>query len=71
MSLTKHVAVVLDLNSGFPAAKLASSTNTDKVISILIELSDTYGNPAICILQKIVVFPSIIKKCTPSKNHKT
>jgi hypothetical protein len=47
MPSSKHVVVVHDLASRFPAAKLVSSTKADKVIPALSEIYDTYGNPEV------------------------
>ena len=41
----KHVVVVHDLASRFPAAKLVSSTMAGKVIPVLEDIYNTYGNP--------------------------
>ena len=46
MPSSKHVVVVHDLASHFPVAKLVSSTKADKVIPILGNIYDTFGNPA-------------------------
>ena len=45
MSSSKHVVVVQDLASRYPAAKLVTSTKADKVIPALTEIYETYGNP--------------------------
>ena len=45
MPSTKHVIVVQDLKSRFPAAKLVQSTSSDKVLPKLAEIYNTYGNP--------------------------
>ena len=45
MPSSKHVVVVQDIGSRFPAAKLVSSTKAEKVIPILDEIYDTLGNP--------------------------
>ena len=45
MPSTRHVVVVQDLKSRFPAAKLVQSTSSDKVLPKLSEIYDTYGNP--------------------------
>ena len=41
----KHVIVVQDLGSRFPAAKLVTSTRSAQVIPALGEIYNTYGNP--------------------------
>ena len=41
----KHVVVVQDLWSRFPAAKLVTSTRSAQVIPALREICNTYGNP--------------------------
>ena len=45
MPTSKHVVVVQDMASRFPAAKLVSSTGADKVIPALKEIYNEYGNP--------------------------
>ena len=45
MPSSKHVVVVQDIGSRFPAAKLVSSTKADKVIPALDEIYDVFGNP--------------------------
>ena len=45
MPSSKHVVVVQDLASRFPAAKLVASTSSDKVIPALESIYDSYGNP--------------------------
>ena len=45
MPSSKHVIVVQDIGSRYPAAKLASSTKADKVIPALGEIYDEYGYP--------------------------
>ena len=45
MPSSKHIVVVQDLASRFPAAKIVSSTAADKVIPAMTELYDSYGNP--------------------------
>ena len=47
MPSSKHVVVVQDLASRFPVAKLVSSTKADKVLPILGDIYDTYGNPTV------------------------
>ena len=42
MLSSKHIVVVQDLASQFPAAKLVTSTKADKVIPALSEIYDTY-----------------------------
>ena len=45
MPSNKHAVVVQDLGSRFPAAKLVTSTKGDKVIPVLADIYDTFGNP--------------------------
>ena len=45
MPNAKHVVVVQDMASRFPAAKLVASTKADKVIPAIADIYDTYGNP--------------------------
>ena len=45
MPSKNHVVVVQDLASKYPAAKLVKNTSAEKVLPILSELYDTYGNP--------------------------
>ena len=45
MPSSKHVVVVQDLGSRFPAAKLVSSTSAAKVLPVLSNIYDAYGNP--------------------------
>ena len=45
MPSSRHVVVVQDIGSRFPAAKLVSSTKADKVIPILDEIYTEYGYP--------------------------
>jgi len=45
MPSSKHVVVVHDLASRYPAAKLVASTKADKVLPILSEIYDDLGNP--------------------------
>ena len=47
MPSSKHIVVVHDLASRYPAAKLVASTKADKVLPILGEVYDTYGNPEV------------------------
>ncbi|CAB4011689.1 Transposon Tf2-9 poly [Paramuricea clavata] len=47
MPTSKHVVVVQDLASRFPAAKLVTSTKADKVLPALSEIYATYGNPEV------------------------
>ena len=46
MPSSKHVVVVEDIASRFPAAKLVTSTKADKVIPVLEDIYNTYGNPS-------------------------
>ena len=45
MPSSRHVVVVQDIGSRFPAAKLVASTNASKVLPVLREIYDAYGNP--------------------------
>ena len=45
MPSSKHIVVVQDLGSRYPAAKLVSSTKADKVIPALGEIYNEYGYP--------------------------
>eukprot|EP00111_Clytia_hemisphaerica_P007559 TCONS_00021958-protein len=45
MPSSKHIVVVQDLGSRYPAAKLVASTKADKVIPALAEIYDEYGYP--------------------------
>ena len=45
MPNAKHVVVVQDMASRFPAAKIVASTKADKVIPAIEDIYDTYGNP--------------------------
>ena len=45
MPSSKHVVVVQDLASRFPAAKLVTSTAASKVIPVLDDIYDNFGNP--------------------------
>ena len=45
MPSSKHVVVVQDLASRFPAAKLVTSTNSGQVIPALSDIYNAYGNP--------------------------
>ena len=47
MPSNKHVVVVQDLASRYPAAKLVTSTKAEKVIPALTEIYNTLGNPDI------------------------
>ncbi len=47
MPSSKHVVVVQDLASRFPAAKLVTSTKADRVIPAHSEIYGTYGNPEV------------------------
>jgi hypothetical protein len=47
MPSPKHVVVVQDLASRFPAAKLVTSTKADRVIPALSEIYGAYGNPEV------------------------
>jgi hypothetical protein len=45
MPSLKHIVVVQDLASRFPAAKLVSSTGASHVLPALADIYDSYGNP--------------------------
>ena len=45
MPSSKHIVVVQDMASRFPAAKLVSSTKANQVIPAISEIYDNYGNP--------------------------
>ena len=45
MPSSRHIVVVQDLSSRFPAAKLVTSTKASKVLPALEEIYDSYGNP--------------------------
>ena len=45
MPSSRHVVIVQDLGSRYPAAKLVTSTKADKVIPALEEIYDEYGYP--------------------------
>ena len=45
MPSKKHVVVVQDVTSRFPAAKIVNSTKAEKVIPAMKEIYNTYGNP--------------------------
>ena len=45
MPSSKHVVVVQDLASRFPAAKLVRSTKAESVLPALADIYDAYGNP--------------------------
>ena len=47
MPSSRHVVVVQDLGSRYPAAKLVTSTKADKVIPIMEEIYDIYGKPEV------------------------
>ena len=47
MPSSKHVVVVQDLASRFPAAKLVTSMKADRVIPALSEIYGAYGNPEV------------------------
>ncbi len=59
MPSSKHVVVVQDLASRFPAAKLVTSTKADKVIPALTEIYETYGNPDVQISDNGPPFNSV------------
>jgi hypothetical protein len=77
MPSSKHVVVVQDLASRFPAAKLVTSTKADRVIPALSEIYGAYGNPEVQIsdngppfnsarMQKFAASRSIELRHTPS-----
>ena len=43
--LSKHVVVVKDLSSRFPAAKMVTSTSPANILPALGNIYDAYGNP--------------------------
>ena len=45
MPSRNHVVVVQDMGSRFPVAKLVSSTSAAKVLPVLSDIYDTYGDP--------------------------
>ena len=45
MPSNKHVVVVQDLASRYPAARLVTSTKAEKVIPSLVDIYETLGNP--------------------------
>ena len=45
MPSKKHVVVVQDMGTRFPVAKLVTSTAADKVIPVLSDIYNNYGNP--------------------------
>ena len=47
MPASKHVVVVHDLASRYPAAKLVSSTKAEKLLPVLADIYDTFGNPEV------------------------
>jgi hypothetical protein len=59
MPSSKHVVVVQDLASRYPAANLVTSTQADKVIPALTEIYETYGNPDVQISDNGPPFNSI------------
>lgn len=69
MPSSKHVVVVHDLASRFPAATLVTSTKADKVIPALEEIYETYGNPDVQISDNGPPFNSTqMQKFTTSKD---
>ena len=65
MPSSKHVVVVQDLASRFPAAKLVTSTRADKVIPALTEIYETYGNPDVQISDNGPPFNITLQKSPP------
>ena len=59
MPSSKHVVVVQDLAWRYPAAKMVTSTKAEKVIPVLKQIYETYGNPSIQILDNGPPFNSI------------
>ncbi len=59
MPSSKHVVVVQVRASRFPAAKLVTSTQADKVIPALTEIYETYGNPDVQISDNSPPFNSV------------
>lgn len=47
MPSSRHVIVVQDLASRYPTAKLVSSTSADKVLPVLADIYDTFGDPEV------------------------
>lgn len=47
MPSQKHIVVVQDLASRFPAAKIVSSTAADKVLPAMSDIYNAYGNPEV------------------------
>ena len=47
MPSSKHIVVVQDIGSRYPAAKLVSSTKADKVIPAMKEIYNEYGSPEV------------------------
>ena len=45
MPSRNHVVVVQDLSSKYPAAKLVSSTSAERVLPVIADIYDTFGNP--------------------------
>ena len=45
MPSSKHIVVVQDLASRFPAAKLVASTKASHVLPAMAEIYNSYGNP--------------------------
>lgn len=47
MPSSKHIVVVQDVGSRYPAAKLVSSTKADKVLPAMKEIYNEYGSPEV------------------------
>ena len=45
MPSSKHIVVVHDLASRYPAGKIMTPTKAEKVLPVLEDIYDTYGNP--------------------------
>ena len=72
MPSSRHVVVVQDIGSRYPAAKLVTSTKTDKVIPALDEIYGDYGYPAVQISDNGPPFNSQkMKQYTDSHSIKT
>ena len=69
MPSSKHVVVVQDLASRFPLAKVVSSTSAAKVIPVLADVYDSYGNPRKQISDNGPPFNSDAMKEFTAKRH--
>ena len=71
MPSSKHVVVVHDLASRYPAAKLVSSTKAEKVLPVLADIYNTFGNPEVQISDNGPPFNSAkMKKFAESRDIK-